>query len=102
MSFADEMPELYPPGTGKAVHDEVANVLKALGNVVDSNLSAKPDEQFNLIAAWCKSNGYSVSPDRNNPKVFVVFIASVVAPELDNWIHISWPEERNLDSQWQV
>jgi hypothetical protein len=100
MSFADEIPELYPAGTAQDRRSEITKALDAIDKVIREHPNATVDEQHSLIQKWCKSAGYSVSWAKPDAPM-QVFIASSVAPELDCWIDVSWPLPRTLDSEWQ-
>lgn len=93
------MPELYPQGTAQQLHDEIKAAIDGINKVIRDNPNATPDEQHTLIKEWCKKNRYSVSwakPD----EPMQVFIASTIAPELDQYLDVSWPKPRDLDSDW--
>jgi len=95
---AEQIPEIYPPGTAKKTDDEMQAVIDGLNELIRLNPKAKPEEQRPLVEAWCKKNGYSMGQRTDKMQVF---IASTIAPELDNWVEVSWPTERTLDSPWQ-
>ncbi len=94
---AEQIPEMYPPGTAKKTQDEFEAVIKSLNELIRLHPKATPLQQRELVGAWCKKNRYSMEDGRDLP---TVFIASAIAPELDNWVEVVWPKERTLDSDW--
>lgn len=94
---AEQIPELYPPGAAEACNNELKFVEDGLNEVIRKHPNADPAEQRRLVAEWCKANRYSM--EERTDKI-QVFIASTVAPELDNWVEVTWPKPRDLDSPW--
>jgi len=82
-----QIPEIYPPGTGEELHNEVEVVRKAMAAIVRKWKAFGRERILQEAEKWTKAHYYGTLSERANGRP-CVFISSSVAPELDCWVDV--------------
>lgn len=97
-SFADDMPDLYPPETARNRDDHIDVVRAAVNKLLAANPGLTIEQKHDLLV----KADFQVEDVRDGE--CSVYVGSHIAPELDYWIPVlpdpPPPQPRTIDDDW--